>query len=313
MASAAVASPKDNPWETADFPESGTDLVTKVHRKSYEAISPSRPELSQAGNTILVAGASTGIGYTIAESFAAASAQRVIITGRRQDVLDEAADKIKVKYPRVEVVPIINDFADEAATHGLWKTLAEDGIFVDVLVLNAAKMWLPNTLLGLGFDAFKDGLKVNVAAPYLWTSLFHKQREANPDRKLALISLSTGAIHATQVAIPIPLYSLTKSAYTMMMNEIAMTVPAHEMQVLAFDPGLHYTESFARFADENSLQWDDIKLPGDFAVWAASEEAEFLHGRFVWAKWDVNELKDVPLRTKIEQNPSLFRVGVSGF
>ncbi|CEF78299.1 unnamed protein product [Fusarium graminearum] len=313
MASAAVASPKDNPWETADFPESGTDLVTKVHRKSYEAISPSRPELSQAGNTILVAGASTGIGYTIAESFAAASAQRVIITGRRRDVLDEAADKIKAKYPRVEVVPIINDFADEAATHGLWKTLAEDGIFVDVLVLNAAKMWLPNTLLGLGFDTFKDGLKVNVAAPYLWTSLFHKQREVNPDRKLALISLSTGAIHATQVAIPIPLYSLTKSAYTMMMNEIAMTVPAHEMQVLAFDPGLHYTESFARFADENSLQWDDIKLPGDFAVWAASEEAEFLHGRFVWAKWDVNELKGVPLRTKIEQNPSLFRVGVSGF
>ncbi|KAM0547636.1 hypothetical protein ACHAO7_007028 [Fusarium culmorum] len=313
MASAAFASPKDNPWETADFPESGTDLVTKVHRKSYEAISPSRPELSQAGNTILVAGASTGIGYTIAESFAAASAQRVIITGRRQDVLDEAATKIKAKYPKVEAVPIINDFADEAATHGLWAKLAADGIFVDVLVLNAAKMWLPNTLLGLGFDTFKDGLAVNVAAPYLWTSLFHKQREVNPDRKLALISLSTGAIHATQVAVPIPLYSLTKSAYTMMMNEIAMTVPAHEMKVLAFDPGLHYTESFARFADENSLQWDDIKLPGDFAVWAASEEAEFLHGRFVWAKWDVNELKSVPLRTKIEQNPSLFRVGVSGF
>ncbi|RGP73675.1 dehydrogenase reductase sdr family member 2 [Fusarium sporotrichioides] len=313
MSSATVTSPQDNPWENTEAPQSGTNLVTQTHRESYEAISPSRSELSQAGHTILVAGASTGIGFSIAESFAAASADRVIITGRRQDALDEAASKIKAKYPKVEVTPITNDFADETATHGLWTKLAEDGIFVDVLVLSAAKMWLPNTLLGLGFDTFKDGLTVNVAAPYLWTSLFHKQRESNPDRKLALIGLSTIAIHATQVSVPIPLYSVTKSAFTMMMNHIAMTVPSSEMQVIMFEPGLHYTEAFARFTDESSFQWDDIKLPGDFAVWAASEEAEFLHGRFVWAKWDVNELKGAPLRTKIEQNPSLFRVGVSGY
>ncbi|KAL6916686.1 hypothetical protein ACHAPO_010733 [Fusarium lateritium] len=308
-----ATSPQDNPWENTDIPQSGTDLVTKIHRESYEAISPSRSELSQAGHTILVAGASTGIGFSIAESFAAASAERLIITGRRQDALDEAAAKIKAKYPRVEVVPIINDFADEAATYGLWTKLADDGVFVDVLVLSAAKMWLPNTLLGLGFETFKDGLTVNVTAPYLWASLFHKQRESNPDRKLALIGLSTIAIHATQLSVPIPLYSLTKSALTMMMNHIAMTVPSSEMQVITFEPGLHYTEAFARFTDENSFQWDDIKLPGDFAVWAASKEAEFLHGRFVWAKWDVNELKGAPLRTKIEQNPSMFRVGVSGY
>jgi hypothetical protein len=26
-------------------------------------------------------------------------------------------------------------------------------------------------------------------------------------------------------------------------------------------------------------------------VWAASKEAKFLNGRFVWANWDVDELK----------------------
>ncbi|KAG6988743.1 hypothetical protein FocnCong_v001886 [Fusarium oxysporum f. sp. conglutinans] len=99
-----------------------------------------------------------------------------------------------------------------------------------------------------------------------------------------LLNLATIAIHATQLSVPIPLYSLTKSAGTMMMQHIAMTVPSSEMQVITLEPGLHYTEAFARFTDENSFQWDDIKLPGDFAVWAASEGAEFLHGRFVWAK-----------------------------
>ncbi|KAH7233454.1 hypothetical protein BKA59DRAFT_560243 [Fusarium tricinctum] len=313
MPSAADSTtPQDNPWEDTNTPLNGSALVSSIHRESYPAISPSRPSLSQAGHTILVAGASTGIGYSIAESFAAAAADRVIITGRRQDVLDGAAEKIKAKYPNVEVVSIINDFGDEAATHEFWNKLAHDGIFVDVLVLSAARMWLPNTILGLGFETFKDGLSINLAAPYLWTSLFHKQRESNPTRKLVLLNLASLVIHATPMAVPVPLYSLTKSAGTMMMQHIAMTVPSSEMQVISLEPGLHYTESFERFADENSFQWDDIKLPGDFAVWAASEEAEFLHGRFVWAKWDVDELKNGPLRKQIESNPSLFRVGVIG-
>ncbi|KAG5803561.1 hypothetical protein H9Q74_011956 [Fusarium xylarioides] len=303
MPSAAETRPEENPWENAEVPTN----------ESYETISPTRPELSQAGHTVLVAGASTGIGFSIAESFAAASATRLIITGRRQDALDKAADKIKTNYSKVEVIPIINDFADENATREFWSKLAEDGIFVDVLVLSAAKMWLPNTILGLGYDTFKDGLGVNLIAPYLWTSLFYKQREIDPSRKLVLLNLSSIAIHLTQLSIPIPLYSITKSAGTMTTQHIAMTVPSSEMQVISFEPGLHYAESFERFTDENSFKWDDIKLPGDFSVWAASEEAEFLHGRFIWAKWDVDELKNGPLRKKIESDASHFRVGVSGY
>ena len=35
----------------------------------------------------------------------------------------------------------------------------------------------------------------------------------------------------------------------------------------------------------------DGVLSGDFFAWAATEEADFLRGRFVWAEWDVEELK----------------------
>lgn len=34
-----------------------------------------------------------------------------------------------------------------------------------------------------------------------------------------------------------------------------------------------------------------VSLPADFLVWAASDEAAFLRGRFVFAAWDVDELK----------------------
>ena len=34
-----------------------------------------------------------------------------------------------------------------------------------------------------------------------------------------------------------------------------------------------------------------VSLPASFNVWLASPEARFLKGRFLWANWDVDELK----------------------
>ncbi len=53
-------------------------------------------------------------------------------------------------------------------------------------------------------------------------------------------------------------------------------------------------------------------LAGHFAVWAASEEAKFLHGRFVWARWDVDELRSGPAREMIDSDPNYLKVGVKG-
>jgi len=50
------------------------------------------------------------------------------------------------------------------------------------------------------------------------------------------------------------------------------------------------------------------KLPGDFAVWLASPEAEFLTGRYVWAQWDVDEL--IAMKEKVAQDPDLLTIGL---
>ena len=36
---------------------------------------------------------------------------------------------------------------------------------------------------------------------------------------------------------------------------------------------------------------DLVSLPASFNVWLASPEAHFLKGKFLWANWDVDELK----------------------
>lgn len=54
------------------------------------------------------------------------------------------------------------------------------------------------------------------------------------------------------------------------------------------------------------------RLCGDFAVWATTKEAEFLHGRFVWASWDVEELSTGELRKRIDEDYFFLRASVSG-
>jgi hypothetical protein len=51
-------------------------------------------------------------------------------------------------------------------------------------------------------------------------------------------------------------------------------------------------------------------LPGDYSVWASTPAASFLHGRFVWANWDIEEL--IQRKAEIEADDGVLKVGVQG-
>jgi hypothetical protein len=52
-----------------------------------------------------------------------------------------------------------------------------------------------------------------------------------------------------------------------------------------------------------------VNLPAHFLVWLASPEAEFLKGKFVWANWDVDDLKE---RADEIKSSSLLTTGLHG-
>ncbi|KAF3058784.1 hypothetical protein CFAM422_011937 [Trichoderma lentiforme] len=57
-------------------------------------------------------------------------------------------------------------------------------------------------------------------------------------------------------------------------------------------PGSIKSDGFAKSgAPEPPTGMTDGKVAGQFFAWLVSDEAEFLSGRFVWAEWDVDELK----------------------
>jgi NAD(P)-dependent dehydrogenase (short-subunit alcohol dehydrogenase family) len=152
----------------------GFFFTNTVHRAPYSEISPLRPELSQTGKTVLITGGHTGIGFAIARAFAQASAARVILVGRRSSVIASAASRLRIEFPAIQAVGRMCDVSDLASVDTLWQSFAKEDIFVDVVVLNAAKL-STQPILEVGRDAVWDEYLLNTRAPLDFTERLYKQ------------------------------------------------------------------------------------------------------------------------------------------
>ena len=61
---------------------------------------------------------------------------------------------------------------------------------------------------------------------------------------------------------------------------------------------------------EREADIEIVSLPACFHVWLASPEARFLKGKFLWANWNVDELK--AQATEIEES-TRFNIGLVGW
>jgi len=84
------------------------------------------------------------------------------------------------------------------------------------------------------------------------------------------------------------------------------------MQIVSFHPGGIFTEMAGNTISKDLYDWDDENLPGNFAVWVASEEAAFAHGRMLAAHWDVDELKASTAVEVAKKGSSLPKIGLLG-
>jgi len=116
--------------------------VTEWHNDTYDAIDPKRPELSQAGKTIVVTGAGQGIGQEVVDAFAQAGASTIHILGRTKRTLEETKGIVEKKYSKVNITIHVADIVDTAAVK---KAAGEIGAW-DVLVANAGYIPSPDLI-----------------------------------------------------------------------------------------------------------------------------------------------------------------------
>ncbi len=122
---------------------------------------------TMAGRTVLVTGASDGIGAEAARALAARGAT-VHVTGR-------SADKLRPVAEAVGTAPLVADFARLDDVRRLAAQLAERVDTLDVLMNNAGGTFAPSRRT---HDGHEPNLQINHLAPFLLTNLLRPRLTA---------------------------------------------------------------------------------------------------------------------------------------
>jgi short-subunit dehydrogenase len=281
-----------------------TEFTKVFRRTTYPTINPSSPSNDRSGRTILITGASGGIGFGIAQAFAEAKAAKIILVSRSEERLNDAHQTIQRDHATVQVETRTCDCSDPQQIEAIWAKLAEDKIFVDVFVLGASATQQPHTL-----EEQISTINFNMIAHLHSFERFKNQ--SNPDKRpTCLISLSSATLHCYPYKAVT--YAATKAGFSNYLCHIADFIPESEMRIVVYHPGSVYTLAADKAGEvpKDLPIWDDPSLSAHMAVWLAGQDAGFLHGRFVWANWDADEL--MGMKERILSDPSLLKVGITG-
>ncbi|PSS10967.1 hypothetical protein M430DRAFT_61331 [Amorphotheca resinae ATCC 22711] len=256
--------------------------VSNWHNDTYDAISPSRPELSVAGKTIVIIGAGSGIGRETASAFALAGASKIALLGRTESALLETKAGLASHSADVSVHAV--SITDEKALKGV---AAAVGTW-DVLVIGAAYVASPAPVAQSSVDDWWQTFETNVKGTMTAANVFLPT--ANPTHA-ALLGLTTGTVSLPTVMLPgLSAYISSKLAQVKLLEFLAAENP--NVFVASVHPGMVETAVFTKSgAKAEALPMDKVQLPAHFILWLASPEAAFLKGKLVWANWDVDELK----------------------
>ncbi|KAK7966880.1 uncharacterized protein PG986_001157 [Apiospora aurea] len=263
-----------------------------------------------AGKTVLVTG----------------GASRLVLVSRSAAPQARAKAELEAGHPGLEVVTYAASIADRARTAEILRKLESDGGGgVDVLVLCAAVAHRRVTAAEVQPEEFRDAFEVNAVAAFGWAQMYL----ASKSKSKTLINVSSPVAqmrHPMRAA-----YGPSKAGAAQIMQAFAAEVDWQQKmrqqqqqqqqgdegttndvegktRIFSFHPGSLYTPGTAEHFAQDALEWDDMELPAHFARWLAGPQSDFLHGRFLWAHWDVDEL--VAAKERLAGNPEALTIGL---
>ena len=157
--------------------------------------------MNTSNNTILVTGATSGIGLAFAEEFLKLG-NKVIICGRRVERLNV----LKLKHP--ELITIACDITDSKQRETLANEVIKDHPDTNILMNNAGIQLVADLTQPADLSRINEEIETNLIAPIHLGSLFAKHLASKSEA--ALINISSGLAF-----VPIsfmPVYCATKAA-----------------------------------------------------------------------------------------------------
>ncbi|KAL5325252.1 hypothetical protein ACEPPN_006376 [Leptodophora sp. 'Broadleaf-Isolate-01'] len=278
--------------------------VKTYHRDTYPAIDPTSPRLSTAGKNIVITGGGAGIGVGLAHSFAQSGASTISLLGRTEKTLIDTKTQLEKEYTKTKIYTYVADIVNKSALVTAFESIKAAVGPIDVLVANAGFLPNLNPIAKVDLEDWYNGFEVNVKGNFNVVTAFVPVAAEGA----AIINISTGVTHLKYL----PGYSgyhTSKLAAAKFFEYVHHEYP--EFFVLNIHPGVIMTAMNDKTSDSGiALPFDAMELPTNFVVWAVSPEAKFLNGKFVWAHWDVDDLKEM---SKEIESTDKFTFGLLGW
>lgn len=254
------------------------------HKSTYDALSPSLPGRSLIGKSAFVTGASRGVGEHIVRGLAKAGASPIGLLGLDKARIKSAEERFSLEFPQITFVAFAADIRDTDAIATVFDNFATP----DILVNNAGIFPDEGPFVEQDIKEWFSGFETNVLGTAIVTQQFLKARD-RPKNAIVLNVVSMAA-HTRFPVSGWSGYGSSKMAQARIFEFIRFEHP--DVRFINAHPGLLDTAGFDRCgAAVPPGGMTDGKLTGGFFAWLATEEAAFLSGRFVWADWDIEELK----------------------
>ncbi|MEZ5044037.1 MAG: SDR family NAD(P)-dependent oxidoreductase [Saprospiraceae bacterium] len=229
------------------------------------------------GNTVLITGGSSGIGFEMAKAFLGAK-NKVIITGRNMDKLEKAKRELG------EVNIIQSDVSNPDSIKKLFEQVSKDFPDLNVLINNAGVMFTINLQdHNLSANELTKELDINVKGTIWMNDTFLPLLKKN--KNAAIVMVSSGLAF---VPLPIsPIYCAAKAAVHSYALSLRAQLKNTTVKVFELAPPATETELLAAFSEED--------MEGTAMMKAQTLVAHFLKG-FAKDKYEIcpgqaNQLK----------------------
>lgn len=238
-----------------------------------------RKAFDLSGQVALVTGGGSGLGYATAKCLAAAGA-KVVITGRREDVLKKACEEIDG-----EVFYYVHNVTETDRAKAFIDRIVQEHGGIDILINNAGRH-CKKPVEEITIQDFHDVMDVHLYGSFALSQAAIPYMKEKKHGSIIFISSMSALLGMTKVCV----YGSAKSALMGLTRCLAGDVSADGIRVNAIIPGFIDTPMFHQAVDQDIPRQQKILghtpqncygSPEDIgwaAVYLSSDAASFVNG-----------------------------------